>query len=366
MAKWIKLSTELFQDSKIRQIKKMPEGKSMLIVWVQLLTLAGRTEDGGLIYLTKNLPYTPEMLAIEFDEDLNIIKMALSIFSKLEMLDIEDGNPVLITNWSRHQSMDKLEKLKAQNRERQARFKAKKRAQLLPSGETVKNVTKKLPVTQNDKTQNLDNQGDNTLVTLPVTQRSRKVTQTDIDLDKDYKKNKGIFKDNFYQNQYLQNGPKKQIDELGGLEEVKKGFEAHCRSQGFEYLNENGLENYFLGYLLLSVSRKNKKNREPSIVIDLTENKKSLFENCKGYALNFFQRNNLSKKEAAKLAERINEGFTPYQLYQLLQNGKRTFTDAQKNLNFILGKYYLDHGKRLPKVSPNTNSEFVKWQTANA
>lgn len=39
---WIKLSTGMFDDEKIKLIKNMPEGRSILLIWVELLCFAGK------------------------------------------------------------------------------------------------------------------------------------------------------------------------------------------------------------------------------------------------------------------------------------------------------------------------------------
>ncbi|WP_180368420.1 phage replisome organizer N-terminal domain-containing protein, partial [Oenococcus oeni] len=46
---WIKLKTTMFDDEKIRLIQSVPESDSILIIWIRLLVLAGKTNDDGLI-----------------------------------------------------------------------------------------------------------------------------------------------------------------------------------------------------------------------------------------------------------------------------------------------------------------------------
>ena len=61
--KWIKLSVNMFNDEKIKLIRTMSEGDKIIVTWVQLLCLAGKTNDGGGIYMGQNIYYTDEMLA---------------------------------------------------------------------------------------------------------------------------------------------------------------------------------------------------------------------------------------------------------------------------------------------------------------
>ena len=136
--KWIKLSTDLFSNRKIKQIRKLPEGDAIVGVWVQILCLAGQINDNGMVYFSKDIPYTEEMLAVEFDRPVNIIKMALATFENFKMLEIVD-NILLVSNWEKYQSASKLEEIREQNRLRQQRFRNKQK--LLTDNNVTDNVT---------------------------------------------------------------------------------------------------------------------------------------------------------------------------------------------------------------------------------
>ena len=47
--KWIKLSVDLFHNRKIRQLECMTDGDTLVLLWIKLLVLAGRLNDGGLV-----------------------------------------------------------------------------------------------------------------------------------------------------------------------------------------------------------------------------------------------------------------------------------------------------------------------------
>lgn len=116
--KWIKVSTDMFNSSrKIKQIEVMPEGDSILVIWLKLLLLAGNINDGGAIYLTPEIPYTEEMLANELRRPLTTVRMALAIFEQFGMIDIIDGI-IYLTSWEKYQSIDKLAELREKDRER--------------------------------------------------------------------------------------------------------------------------------------------------------------------------------------------------------------------------------------------------------
>lgn len=124
--KWIKIDTDVFNNRKIKQIKKMPEGKSIIVIWFHILCLAGKINDGGFVYFTKDIPFTDEMLAVEFDEDLKIIRLALETFRQFRMLEIVEDF-LLVSNWEKYQSADKLKKIREKTRLRVAKHREKQK-----------------------------------------------------------------------------------------------------------------------------------------------------------------------------------------------------------------------------------------------
>ena len=126
---WIKIQTDLFENRKIRQIMTLPEGDSIVLIWVRLLTIAGEINDGGAIYLTKRITYSPETLAAVFGKSEELIADALSIFADYNMIEIDEDGMIFITNWEKYQNIEKMEQLREQNRVRQARHREKIREQ---------------------------------------------------------------------------------------------------------------------------------------------------------------------------------------------------------------------------------------------
>ena len=122
---WIKLSTDVFQDEKIRLIEAMPEADSILIIWFKLLTLAGRMNCTGKLEFDESTPLTNEMLATLFNRDVEIVEKALSVFETFGMIERGEDEPVKITNWENHQSVESADKKRAQTRKRVADFRAK-------------------------------------------------------------------------------------------------------------------------------------------------------------------------------------------------------------------------------------------------
>ena len=109
----IKISTGLFDDEKIKLISKLPDADTIIIIWLYLLILAGKVNDGGLVYLGDHIAYNAEELATIIDRPVNTIRLALQTFEKFKMVEeLEDG--LFITNWQKHQNIEGMDKIKSE------------------------------------------------------------------------------------------------------------------------------------------------------------------------------------------------------------------------------------------------------------
>jgi predicted phage replisome organizer len=162
--KWIKIATEVFDNRKIKQIERMPEGDAILVVWFKLLCLAGKCNKSGMIYITEELLYTEEMLATEFNMEqpqrFNVLKLALRTFEQFKMIEIIDS-VYYISSWDKYQNTEALEKIREQTRLRVAKHR-----------ENQKSLSCNVTVTQN------------------VTQCNATDKEEDKEIDKDIKSKK--------------------------------------------------------------------------------------------------------------------------------------------------------------------------------
>lgn len=117
--KWIKLTTDMFDNRKIKYLRKLPEGNNIVLIWVMLLTMAGRCNASGMIFLTENIPYTTKMLADELDFEENTVILALEALTRMNMI-VSDGNVLTIAGWGEHQNIEGMDKIREQNRLRKA------------------------------------------------------------------------------------------------------------------------------------------------------------------------------------------------------------------------------------------------------
>jgi predicted phage replisome organizer len=111
----------MFDNRKIRHLRRLPEGNNIVLIWVMLLTMAGRCNSNGMIFLTENIPYTPKMLADELDFEENTVKLALTVLEQLDMVVINQGY-FAIAGWNEHQNVEGLDKIREQNRIRQKKW----------------------------------------------------------------------------------------------------------------------------------------------------------------------------------------------------------------------------------------------------
>ena len=146
--RWIKITTDIFDDEKIQLIESMPEGDTLIVIWFKLLVLAGKQNYSGILALGDKVFYTEEMLTTVFRRKATTVKLALKTFEQFSMIAFVDG-AVTIPNWEKHQNIDGLEKIRRQTRERVARHRQKQKA-LVSGQEQLQlecNVTETLPVT---------------------------------------------------------------------------------------------------------------------------------------------------------------------------------------------------------------------------
>ncbi len=116
--KWIKVVTTMFDtNQKIKQIELMPKGDTIVVIWFKLMMLAGKTNAGGAIYVTPDVPFTDKMLAGELRRPLPIVQKALSIFEEFGMIERRQGI-IYLPAWEKHQNTDKLAELREKDRER--------------------------------------------------------------------------------------------------------------------------------------------------------------------------------------------------------------------------------------------------------
>ena len=106
--KWIKVTTDIFDDEKILLIESLPEADSIIVIWFKLLCLAGKMNNSGVFMMNDKIPYTDKMLATIFRRKEATVQLALQTFEQFGMVQIID-DVITIPNWGKHQNLDQLE-----------------------------------------------------------------------------------------------------------------------------------------------------------------------------------------------------------------------------------------------------------------
>lgn len=109
--KWIKITTDIFDDEKILLIESLPDAYSIIVVWFKLLCLAGKQNNSGVFIMSNKIAYTDKMLATIFRMKETTVQLALRTFEEFGMVEIVDG-VITIPNWGKHQNLDQLESKK--------------------------------------------------------------------------------------------------------------------------------------------------------------------------------------------------------------------------------------------------------------
>jgi predicted phage replisome organizer len=124
--KWIKITTDIFDDEKILLIESLPDAYAIITVWFKLLCLAGKQNNSG-VFLMGRIPYTDKMLATIFRMKDSTVTLALQTFEQFGMVEIVDG-VITIPNWGKHQNLDQLESKKEYMRNYMKDYREKQKA----------------------------------------------------------------------------------------------------------------------------------------------------------------------------------------------------------------------------------------------
>ncbi|WP_052219571.1 phage replisome organizer N-terminal domain-containing protein, partial [Clostridium tetani] len=155
---WLKLQDNFFEKEEIKIIENMPNGKDYIIFYMKLLLKSVSTE--GKLMFREIIPYTPEMLASITNTNIDTVRVAIDMFSKLSLMEIwDDGTLFMVETQNMIGSETKWAKKKRLQREKQ----------------------KELP----SKEDNVQAEGDNV---PPLSQNCPTEIDTEIELDKELDK----------------------------------------------------------------------------------------------------------------------------------------------------------------------------------
>lgn len=182
MESWFKVSADVFDSEKIKILRADTKiGDSLALMWFFLLALARKKNDGGYVYATEGVAYTPKTLAAVGGFKPKIAETALEVFQQYNMIDIEENGYIYIVGWSEYQNAEELSKLKERERCKEA-MRAKRQRE--KQSKTCNN-----DVTNTYVTKCYEDVTCNKSVTSQDVTRNNDVTNTDV-TDKNKSKNK--------------------------------------------------------------------------------------------------------------------------------------------------------------------------------
>ena len=133
---WLKLSTNFFDNNKIKLLESENDGDTLIRIWIQLLTIAMKCNYQGKLSITEDKTMTIIEISKIMGKSKKKIEKTLNIFQELQMIVIEDKF-YKIKNWSKYQSVDRLEEFRLQNCKRQQKYREKKRSEIGKNNVTV-------------------------------------------------------------------------------------------------------------------------------------------------------------------------------------------------------------------------------------
>ncbi|MBK1811263.1 phage replisome organizer N-terminal domain-containing protein [Clostridium sp. YIM B02505] len=103
--KYVKFRVDMYEDTKFKIIDMKPERDVIHYIWNRMVLLAGKVNLEGELFLSKNIAYTIETLAIEFNRDIAQVKLALEVFVELEMIELTEDKVYRVKNFAKHQNI---------------------------------------------------------------------------------------------------------------------------------------------------------------------------------------------------------------------------------------------------------------------
>ena len=123
---WIKLNVGMFDGNSFKRIKKAKIGgekfrDKLTAIWFELMDLAGKCNAGGILAESQEIPFASlEDIAILIDRETEELELCMQFYIKNRMVTIID-DVYMLSNWSKYQNEDGLEKIREQTRKRVAK-----------------------------------------------------------------------------------------------------------------------------------------------------------------------------------------------------------------------------------------------------
>ena len=94
---WIKIYTDIFDNEKMKKLLRGRDGDTYFRVWIQLLTLAAKSNSNGAIMLGENIPMTVKDIAETMNKTVDKLGMIMDKLYALDMI-VAYGDTIYIKN----------------------------------------------------------------------------------------------------------------------------------------------------------------------------------------------------------------------------------------------------------------------------
>lgn len=113
--KYVKFNVNMYDDTKFKIIDRMEKRDLINYVWTRLVVLVGKVNLEGELFLSRNISYTIETLAIEFNREVSEIELAIKTFIDLEMVELTKDKIYKVKNFAKHQNIKRSKKVQNQD-----------------------------------------------------------------------------------------------------------------------------------------------------------------------------------------------------------------------------------------------------------
>ena len=154
--KWFKITSNVFDDQKIKAMELMPDGDTIIVIWFKMIALAAQSNQNGIVMFTENIPYTEDLLISYLGKKDTTTRLALETFKNWGMLSVTDEQELLIKNFNKYQNVKGLDDIREQNRIRQQNYRDKQKILLLDNKKNKDN--KNIDIRENNVKRNVTKQ----------------------------------------------------------------------------------------------------------------------------------------------------------------------------------------------------------------
>lgn len=146
-AKWLKLNIDMFDKWQVKELRSLPEGDTAMIIYLYLLMMAVRSNQGGVLVFNEHIPITNTSIANQLGIKERTVDMAIQALIQLELLSDTDGI-LNVIGLEEFMYTDPMELLRQKDRERKRRFRERQKQALIEVEEEV-DVIPMIPAVNN-------------------------------------------------------------------------------------------------------------------------------------------------------------------------------------------------------------------------